>query len=151
MTQSGLATSLRMCTKPLISARILYAERCPNGILPRCEKGFLASWDQQRQRLTIRRTLESAYREVLHLHASLLRDLTVPNVRNDRDATKTPERSSDGFPDGSAAQYGQPSNENTQKPHDSDSFGQLGRSDAGGDIDVGGNNSSIVDFEDGIL
>ncbi len=36
MTQSGLATSLRMCTKSLISARILYAERCPNWILPRC-------------------------------------------------------------------------------------------------------------------
>jgi hypothetical protein len=44
------------------------------------EKGLLASTDEARNRILVRRTLEGARREVLHLRADLLAQKDVPNV-----------------------------------------------------------------------
>jgi hypothetical protein len=43
------------------------------------EKGLLATWDQRRERLTIRRTVEGAQREVLHLRADSILPSSLPS------------------------------------------------------------------------
>ena len=103
------------------------------------EKGLLACWEQNRGRLTVRRTLEAVNRAVLHLHTdSLSLPTTVQTVQTVQMAGPHegfPEKLDgplDGPLDGSAANGRQPSNGTGQKPGENPPFGRFGRSDTRG-------------------
>ena len=100
------------------------------------ERGLLASWDQKRGRLTVRRTLEAANRAVLHFHTDSLSlpttVQTVQTVQEDEQHKEFPEEldgSLDSPLDGSAANGRRPSNGTGQKPEENPPIGRFGRSD----------------------
>jgi hypothetical protein len=70
------------------------------------ERRLLASWDERRQRLTIRRTLEGVKdREVLHLHATVFfspREQSEPSAKVEKPTISAETRtvSADGAADG---------------------------------------------------
>jgi hypothetical protein len=100
------------------------------------EKGLLASWDENRERLTIRRTLESANRAVLHLHTvTLSLSRTGQTVQNRPGHGQCPEKLDGPLPsslDGFRRDGGQPANATGQQPGKDPPVGQFGRSDTEG-------------------
>jgi hypothetical protein len=92
-------------------------------------KGLLASWDQKRERLTVRRTLEAVNRAVLHFHTATLSLPTtvqiVQTVQSDGQHEELSEKldgSLDGRLDGSTANGRQLSNGTGQKPGENTAY-----------------------------
>jgi hypothetical protein len=113
------------------------------------EKGLLASWEENRERLTIRRTLESVNRAVLHLSADTVSGArTVQTVQNTGHAEKPPENLDDsiGRSDGRLeGREGKPSNGTVQNQGQKPAFGQFGRSTTGQEGQLGADLTSATD------
>jgi hypothetical protein len=115
------------------------------------EKGHLASWDENRERLTVRRSLERSNRAVLHVRASLLSpQTTVQTVQNIGQAEKPPENldGSIGRSDGRLeGREGKPSNGTVQNQGQKAAFGQFGRSTTGAEGPAGADLTSATDSD----
>jgi Domain of unknown function (DUF3854)/Domain of unknown function (DUF927) len=100
------------------------------------EKGWLASWDEKRQRNTIRRTLEGVKdREVIHLHTSALShsEPSEPSA-NPPEPHETGEKRTvhaDSTADSNGVSGGRPSAKPSAKPAENAVGGRFGRSDTG--------------------
>jgi hypothetical protein len=96
------------------------------------EKGYLASVDAQRQKLTVRRTLQGSRRDVLHLSSALCSPLqatgpTGPEAANPQRNGPVSGAGSGGKNEEPAQQ---PPHESAQKNGENDELGRLGQRDA---------------------
>ena len=108
------------------------------------DRGLLASWDERRKRLTLRRTLEGvAAREVLHLRSEALSPCSEPSKPSISPVEPPIPPGKWTVPmDGLAERNGhcernRPS-ETSIKPAESPADGRSGRSDTGGEAGQGG-------------
>jgi len=101
------------------------------------EKGLLSSWDQSRQRNTVRRSLEGVrHLEVIHLGADTLSNFTQPSTPStpDRHPLSGAENADglvDGTVDGQALPSEQPSTDTVHFSAGNSPGGRCGRSDEG--------------------
>jgi len=106
------------------------------------ERHLLASWDERRQRNTIRRALEGVKdREVLHLRPDALSPCSEPSEPS-ADAVNPPISAAkrtvwaDGPADGNGVCGGNRPQEPSAKPEENPACGRFGRSDTGGEAPV---------------
>jgi hypothetical protein len=115
------------------------------------EKGLLSSWDQSRQRNTVRRSLEGVrHREVIHLHADTLSTCTRPSTPSTTDghpfcSAEKADGLMDGTVDGQARLREALSTENVHFSAGNPPSGRCGRSEEG----MGGGNRLFVLLPDG--
>jgi hypothetical protein len=115
------------------------------------EKGLLFTWDQPRQRHTVRRSLEGVrHREVIHLRADTLSSCTQPSTPSTSDhppfrSAENEDGLMDGAVDGQARPREAPSTETVQFSVGNPPGGRCGRSEEGN----GGSNRVFVLLPDG--
>jgi hypothetical protein len=103
------------------------------------ERRLLASWDQRRQRNTVRRTLEGVKdREVIHLNAGALSPSSrpsEPSAEAENPQISAAERTvpADGQADGNGICGGNRPQEPSGKPEENPVGGRFGRSNLGGE------------------
>jgi hypothetical protein len=104
------------------------------------ERRLLASWDDGRQRNTVRRSLEGArHREVIHLRADSVFNCAQPSTPSTSTADppkkpKTVDGLVDGTVDGQTGQTGEPSTGTVHFPGENTPDGRCGRSAESTDI-----------------
>jgi hypothetical protein len=115
------------------------------------EKGLLSSWEQARQRNTVRRSLEGVrHREVIHLRADILSSCTQPSTPSTTDhrpfsSAENADGLMDGTVDGQARPREAPSTETVHYSAGNLPSGQCGRSEEG----MGDSNRVVVLLMDG--
>jgi hypothetical protein len=115
------------------------------------EKGLLSSWEQSRQRNTVRRSLEGVrHREVIHLRAETLSSSTQPSTpstsnRRPFNSAENEDSLMDGAVDGQGRPSEAPSTETVHFSAGNSPGGRCGRSEEG----ISGSNRLFVLLPDG--